>query len=89
MPDREPADLVDRLRRVLSDPIVTAAWLGRTTDPTTRAQGWRLDVRTEAVFANLKKAVEDAALGLDFHGETLDIFSSLPGGPDGVGIKII
>lgn len=89
VPDREPAELVDRLRRVLSDPIVTAAWLGRTTHPTTGAKGWRLDVRTEAVFANLKKAVEDAALGLDFHGETLDIFSSLPGGPDGVGIRII
>ncbi len=89
MPEREPVELVERLRRVLSNPIVSAAWLGRIQNAETGVGGWRLDVRTEAVFADLKKAVEQAAVGLDFHGETLDIFASLPGGPDGVGIKII
>ncbi|WP_269515707.1 SseB family protein [Brevundimonas subvibrioides] len=89
VPEREPTELVDRLRRVLTHAHVTGAWLGRTTNASTGAQGWYLQVRGSAPFANVRLAVEQAAGGLDFHGETLDLTVMTPDAADGTGLRIV
>lgn len=89
MPEREPLELTDRLRRALTHETISGVWLGRITDPETGAPGWLLQVQGTAPFANVRAAVDIAAVGLDFHGETLDLSVGLPGGPEGVGLRVV
>lgn len=88
-PDPEPSLLVARLRTVLADDAVKAAWLARSTDRATGAKGWRLEVRAVSNFSDVRARVETAIAGLNFDGEPLDLLVAPPVGADGVGLKLI
>jgi hypothetical protein len=82
VPDREPTVLIDR-------PGVEAVWIARTTARDTGAKGLLIDVRSTLPFVEVRTRVEQAAAGLNTEGEALELSVSLPGGEDGVALKVL
>ncbi len=88
-PEREPVNLVARLRSAVAIPQVSGAWLARAVWADNRADGWYLEVRGKTGLAEIRRRVTASIVGLDFHGETLEM-SIAPEGPgEGVGLRLV
>lgn len=89
LPEREPTNLVARLTKALSIPQVSGAWLSRAVWADDRADGWYLDVRGETGLAEIRRRVTASIIGLDFHGETMELTVGGERDADGVGLRLV
>jgi hypothetical protein len=88
-PQNEPIMLLKAIRDVFKAPMVEEIWLARAIWPDVGQIGWFLDIRSTGAADEIKALVARAVRGLKFGAETLDVSVSKPGGPKGVGVKVI
>jgi hypothetical protein len=88
-PDREPVNLAARLREAVAVPEVSGAWLARADWTDGRPSGWFLDVRGATGIAHIRRRVTAAIVGLDFHGETMELSVGPDQPTDGVGLRLV
>lgn len=88
-PQNEPVMLLATIRAAFKPPMVEEVWLARAIWPDAGQIGWFMDVRSTAPADEIKALVARAVRGLKFGAETLDVSVSNPGGPKGVGVKVI
>lgn len=89
VPERSPDVLIARLKSSLAAGGVAAAWLARSTDRSSGARGWRLEVRGGPDLNGVRALVRRAVEGLDFGGEPLDLVVAPDSGADGPGVRIV
>lgn len=89
VPDVEPVNLVRRLREAVSLPEVTQAWLARAEWTDGRPGGWYLDVRGATGITHIRRRVTASIVGLDFHGETMELSVGPEQPGEGVGIRLV
>ncbi len=88
-PEREPTNLVARLTKALATPEVSGAWLARAVWADERPGGWYLDVRGATGLADIRRRVTASIIGLDFHGETMELSVGPERDGNGVGIRLV
>lgn len=87
-----PTVLVERLTTAfgsLGADGIKAAWLARAVWPEAQNEGWYLDVRTARPVDEVRAIVQRALTGVSFGKDSLHVSGEAPGGPEGVGIRII
>lgn len=89
VPADPPTALVTALQKVLgNDTRITEAWLALAHWPEEGTASWYLDVRTNLAAATVGDVLAETFRRADYAGKPLDMVVNIPGGGEGVGIRV-
>lgn len=88
-PVEYPIALIEALNETFASVGAHAVWLAKARWEADGQAGWYVDVRTNEEPDTVRAILRRAVRALSLEQETLDVAVGKPGGPDGVGIKLV